>query len=62
MGFAARPEAMRGLGAYSQHSLTAAKGTDGAITIQFGGCDGKAASCLPTMDGTWTFPEAQPLR
>ena len=48
------------------------------MTIQFGGCDGNAANCLPIvpgwnymvrlyrpraeiLDGTWTFPVAQPV-
>jgi hypothetical protein len=62
---------------YSVNSLTAKKGPDGAVTIQFGGCDGKIQNCLPItpgwnytvrlfrpraeiLDGTWTFPLAQP--
>ena len=64
--------------AYSINNLTAKKDAEGTITIQFGGCDGKAANCLPIMpgwnymvrlyrpgkeilDGTWKFPEAQPV-
>src|SRR5260221_12375844 len=31
--------------AYSVNSITAKKGPDGAITIQFGGCDGKSENC-----------------
>jgi hypothetical protein len=63
--------------AYSVNSLTARKGADGAVTIQFGGCDGKIQNCLPItpgwnytvrlfrpraeiIDGTWSFPLAQP--
>jgi hypothetical protein len=63
---------------YSVNSLTAKEGPDGAVTIQFGGCDGKIQNCLPItegwnytvrlfrpqpeiLDGTWRFPEAQPL-
>ena len=51
---------------------------DGSVAVQFGGCDGKIANCLPIMpgwnymvrlyrpraeilDGTWKFPEAQPV-
>jgi hypothetical protein len=64
--------------AYSLNSITAKKSADGSIIIQFGGCDGKIANCLPTMsgwnymvrlyrpraeilNGTWKFPEAQPV-
>ncbi|MCO5066161.1 MAG: DUF1214 domain-containing protein [Rhizobiaceae bacterium] len=36
------------LNAYSLNNVTAQKDADGAITIQFGGCDGKIANCLPT--------------
>ncbi|MDX3884800.1 MAG: DUF1254 domain-containing protein [Sphingomonas sp.] len=65
-------------GIYSYNSVTAKKGTDGSITIQFGGCDGGVANCIPIvpgwnymvrlyrprsiiLDGSWTFPEAQPI-
>jgi hypothetical protein len=27
---------------------------DGSITVQFGGCDGKIANCLPIMSG-WNY-------
>ncbi len=37
--------------AYSLNSLTAVKGADGSIDIQYGGCDGKIANCLPIMPG-----------
>jgi hypothetical protein len=64
--------------AYSVNNITAAKGADGSIDIQFGGCDGKISNCLPIMkgwnytvrlyrpheeilDGTWSFPEPQPV-
>ena len=64
--------------AYSINNLTAKKDADGSVTVQFGGCDGKAANCLPIMpgwnyivrlyrprneilNGTWKFPEAQPV-
>jgi hypothetical protein len=40
--------------AYSVNSLTAKKGEDGLITIQFGGCDGRAANCLPITEG-WNY-------
>ena len=63
--------------AYSVNSVTAARSADGSVTIQFGGCDGSAANCLPVtpgwnylvrlyrprpqiLDGSWTFPEAEP--
>lgn len=64
--------------AYSLNNITAKKSDDGTISVQFGGCDGKIANCLPTMpgwnymvrlyrpqpeilNGTWTFPEAEPV-
>lgn len=64
--------------AYSLNSVTAKKNSDGAVAVQFGGCDGKIANCLPIMpgwnytvrlyrprpeilNGSWKFPEAQPL-
>lgn len=64
--------------AYSVNNITAKRDADGSITVQFGGCDGKATNCLPIMpgwnymvrlyrpraeilNGTWTFPEAQPV-
>jgi hypothetical protein len=40
--------------AYSLNNITAKKTADGAINIQFGGCDGKIANCLPTMPG-WNY-------
>ena len=36
------------------NSLTARKGPDGAVTIQFGGCDGTVANCLPVTPG-WNY-------
>jgi hypothetical protein len=39
---------------YSVNSLTAKKGSDGAATIQFGGCDGKVQNCLPISEG-WNY-------
>jgi hypothetical protein len=64
-------------GTYSVNSITAKKGADGAVAIQFGGCDGNIQNCLPIvqgwnytvrlfrpraeiLEGTWTFPLAQP--
>ncbi|MDU0339995.1 DUF1254 domain-containing protein [Bosea rubneri] len=40
--------------AYALNNLTAAKSPDGSIAIQFGGCDGKIANCLPIMPG-WNY-------
>jgi len=64
--------------AYSLNSITAKKNADGSVAVQFGGCDGTIANCLPTMNGwnymvrlyrpraeimngSWKFPEAQPI-
>jgi hypothetical protein len=43
-----------GYDAYSLNNITATKGDDGSITVQFGGCDGKIPNCLPTMPG-WNY-------
>jgi hypothetical protein len=65
--------------AYSVNNITAKKDADGSVSVQFGGCDGKIANCLPIMkgwnytvrlyrpraeilDGSWKFPEAQPVQ
>jgi hypothetical protein len=65
--------------AYPLNSITAKKGDDGSVIVQFGGYDGKTPNCLPTMpgwnymvrfyrprkeilDGTWKFPEPQPVK
>jgi hypothetical protein len=65
--------------AYTLNNLTAKKGEDGSITIQFGACDGMTPNCLPItpgwnylvrlyrprkeiLDGTWTFPAAEPVK
>lgn len=65
--------------AYALNNLTASKGADGSVAIQFGGCDSEIPNCLPIMkdwnytvrlfrprpeilDGTWKFPEAQPVK
>jgi hypothetical protein len=40
--------------AYTLNNLTAKKDADGAVTIQFGGCDGKIPNCLPIMSG-WNY-------
>lgn len=64
--------------AYSVNNVTAVHDSDGAVTVQFGGCDGGATNCLPVtpgwnylvrlyrprpevLDGTWTFPAAEPV-
>lgn len=39
---------------YAVNSLTARKGPDGTVTIQFGGCDGTVANCLPVTTG-WNY-------
>ena len=43
-----------GLNAYSLNSITAKNGGDGTVAIQFGGCDGKIANCLPIVKG-WNY-------
>jgi hypothetical protein len=40
--------------AYSVNSITGKKSSDGAIAIQFGGCDGKIPNCLPITKG-WNY-------
>ncbi len=40
--------------AYTLNNITAKKGSDGSVAIQFGGCDGKIPNCLPTMPG-WNY-------
>ncbi len=39
---------------YSLNNITAAKNADGSVDIQFGGCDGTAANCLPITPG-WNY-------
>jgi hypothetical protein len=41
-------------GAYSVNNITAKKSADGAIAIQFGGCDGEIPNCLPVVKG-WNY-------
>ncbi|MDP9807658.1 hypothetical protein J2W42_000489 [Rhizobium tibeticum] len=37
-------------------NITAAKAADGSVEVQFGGCDGKVANCLPVVkDGNYTI-------
>lgn len=40
--------------AYSLNNITAAKNADGAVDIQFGGCDGSAPNCLP-ITPDWNY-------
>jgi hypothetical protein len=40
--------------AYSLNNITAKKSSDGAIAVQFGGCDGKISNCLPISKG-WNY-------
>jgi len=40
--------------AYSLNDVTATKGGDGAVSIQFGGCDGATPNCLPITPG-WNY-------
>ncbi|HWK63309.1 MAG TPA: DUF1254 domain-containing protein [Rhizobiaceae bacterium] len=40
--------------AYSLNDMTAVKDGDGAVTVQFGGCDGKIPNCLPITKG-WNY-------
>jgi hypothetical protein len=42
------------LNAYSLNNITAQKNKDGAVQVQFGGCDGKIPNCLPTVSG-WNY-------
>ena len=39
---------------YSVNNLTAKNDDAGSVTIQFGGCDGRSANCLPIMPG-WNY-------
>ena len=40
--------------AYTLNNISAKKGDDGSVTVQFGGCDGKTANCLPITSG-WNY-------
>jgi hypothetical protein len=42
------------LGAYSVNNITAQRDADGAISVQFGGCDGSVPNCLPIVPG-WNY-------
>lgn len=39
---------------YTLNNLTAEKADDGSVTVQFGGCDGKIANCLPVPEN-WNW-------
>lgn len=39
---------------YSLNNITGKKEADGSVRVQFGGCDGKIANCLPIMTG-WNY-------
>lgn len=41
-------------GLYALNNLTAKRGSNGAVAIQFGGCDAGTPNCLPIMDG-WNY-------
>ena len=40
--------------AYSVNSLTATRGHDGSVTVQFGGCDSQSPNCLSIIPG-WNY-------
>lgn len=40
--------------AYTLNDITAKKDADGSIEVQFGGCGGKVANCLPITPG-WNY-------
>jgi hypothetical protein len=42
------------LDAYSINNLTAVRNADGSVTVQFGGCNGGIANCLPIKPG-WNY-------
>ena len=42
------------LNVYTLNNITSKAGADGSIDVQFGGCDGKIANCLPTPPG-WNY-------
>ncbi|MNP60650.1 hypothetical protein D3C76_1557510 [compost metagenome] len=42
------------LNAYTINNITAKKDADGAVTVRFGGCDGKVPNCLPVTKG-WNY-------
>jgi hypothetical protein len=40
--------------AYTLNNITSRKNTDGSVTVQFGGCEGKRSNCVPIMPG-WNY-------
>lgn len=42
------------LNAYTLNSITAKKDAGGSVTVQFGGCDGRVANCLPIFPD-WNY-------
>jgi hypothetical protein len=40
--------------AYTLNNITAQKRAEGSVAVQFGGCDGKTANCLPITPG-WNY-------
>ena len=40
--------------AYSINNVTAKKAPDGSVTVQFGGCDGTTANCIP-ITAAWNY-------
>lgn len=42
------------LDSYTINSITGRKAADGSTTIQFGGCDGRIANCIPIVKG-WNY-------
>jgi hypothetical protein len=42
------------LNAYTLNNVTARQSANGSVTIQFGGCNGKTANCLPITPG-WNY-------
>jgi hypothetical protein len=39
---------------YTLNNITAQKGTDGTVVVQFGGCDGKIPNCIPIVKD-WNY-------
>jgi hypothetical protein len=42
------------LNAYTLNNITAKKGADGSMAVQFGGCDSHTTNCLPITPG-WNY-------
>jgi hypothetical protein len=40
--------------AYTLNNITAKRNTEGAVAVQFGGCDGTIPNCLPIVQG-WNY-------